>query len=143
MEDYQILFTDYLKTRGLKFTPQRQQILDYIFEIHSHFNVEKLITDIQLKYKDVSRATVYRTIPLLLEAGLIKFSTKFDAKDCYEHVFGHPKHFHLLCQKCGRIIEVDETPELIELIHQFTNQNNFILADYQLIIQGLCHDCRK
>ncbi len=142
MEDYKERFNEFLKTKGLKLTNQRSIILDYIFLTHDHFNADNLIYEIQNINYEVSRATVYRTIPLLLEAGLIKNSTKSKDKEYYEHVYGHPKHFHIICQKCGKITEVEESDYLNSLISKISTDHNFNFCDYQLIIQGVCFDCK-
>ena len=143
MEEHEKIFEDYLKTQGLKLTAQRKSIMDSAFAIHSHFDAEVLLAHVQLEHPDVSRATVYRTLPLLKEAGLIKNSEKTKEKECYEHVIGHPKHFHLLCSKCNQIIEEEESLQLTELMDKICQKNNFEFQDYVLTIKGICNDCKK
>ncbi len=146
MEDYKERFSGFLKTKGLKLTPQRGVILDCIFNTHEHFHVEALLSEIQKIDQEVSRATLYRTIPLLLESGLIKKSEavreSVNEKEYYEHVYGHPKHFHLICTKCGRIIEVDEQQNLKRMVKKIAESHEMTMSDYQISIKGICNECQ-
>jgi Fe2+ or Zn2+ uptake regulation protein len=65
-------FRDYIKERGLRNTPEREMIIEEIFSIHDHFDVDELFLRMRNKKKTISRASIYRTIPLLVESGLIK-----------------------------------------------------------------------
>lgn len=143
MEEHEVIFSSYLKSLGLKLTNQRRIIMDQVFLTHDHFNVEDLLFKIQTKYKYVSRATIYRTIPLLIDAGLIIESAKTKEKDSYEHVLGHPKHFHLICKICKRIIEVDENKSLIKVLEKVCLDSDFERSDYSLSIKGICNECKK
>jgi len=88
MKDYEKKFIGFLKTNNLKYTRPRQVILQAAFKNKSHFDVETLYEQIRRKSRDVSRATVYRTMPLLVKSGLIKQSLRCQAKDQYENVSG-------------------------------------------------------
>ncbi len=143
MEEHEVIFSRYLKSLGLKLTNQRKIIMDQIFLTHDHFNVEDLLFKIQTIYNYVSRATIYRTLPLLINAGLIKESAKTKDKDSYEHVLGHPRHFHLICTECKRIIEVEENNSLKKFLNNVGLENDFEISDYSLSIKGKCNECSK
>ncbi len=143
MEDHEKIFEDYLKTQGLKLTTQRRNILESAFAMHTHFDAEALLAHVQIAHSDVSRATVYRTLPLLIEAGLIRNSEKTKEKECYEHIIGHPKHFHILCTVCHKILEEEESQALLELIRETCEKNACEFQDYVLTIKGICNDCKK
>ncbi len=76
MKDHEDIFYKHLTQQGLKFTKARKLILDTVFELHEHFEVDSLYDKIRSVTKDVSRATIYRTLPLLIGAGLIQQSVR-------------------------------------------------------------------
>ncbi|MFO7660638.1 MAG: Fur family transcriptional regulator [Candidatus Cloacimonadaceae bacterium] len=142
MQDHETIFKAFLEQKGLKFTRPRRMILSSIFALHEHFDIEQLYESIRSKSKDVSRATVYRTIPLLVEAGLIQRSLRSETRDTYEHILGHPRHAHWVCKNCGAVLETD-MQEIVKLLHQKAKTLNFQIDDISLIINGLCWKCRN
>ena len=142
MGNENLVFEKYLVSKGLKLTRPRKIILDTVFATHEHFNVDELYDQIKKKHKDVSRATIYRTIPLLIESSLIKQSLRCLAKDHYEHTYGHNRHFHLICEKCGKIIEV-ESKEAENILNKLAKKHNFDIKEFNVGAKGLCKRCRK
>jgi len=142
MQEHEKLFSQYLKTKGLKLTSPRRVILDTIFSHHRHFNVDALYEVIRKDHKNVSRATIYRTMPLLVESGLIKQSLRCQSKDHYEHTYGHDDHLHFLCIKCGNIIEVGSS-DIEKALNKLAKQNDFEINDYNLGAKGICKNCKK
>lgn len=142
MKKYDAVFEDFLRTKSLKMTSPRKIILEAVFRTHNHFDVDSLYDIIRSKHSDVSRATIYRTIPLLIEAGLVKQSLRCQAKDQYEHTYGHKRHLHFLCIKCGKIIET-ESDKVEGLLAELAQKEKFIIKDYNLGAKGLCADCAK
>lgn len=141
MEDHVAVFEQFLKDRDLKLTRPRRIILDAVFATHSHFDVDALFDDIRQKYDDVSRATIYRTMPLLVESGLIKQSLRCQAKDHYEHIFGHKHHLHFICNECGEIIEADS--DTIETaLKGLAKEHGFEISEINIGARGLCRKCR-
>ena len=142
MGNENIVFEKYLVSKGLKLTKPRKIILDTVFATHEHFNVDGLYDQIRKKHKDVSRATIYRTIPLFIESGLIKQSLRCLAKDHYEHIYGHGRHLHLICEKCGKIIEV-ESKEAESILNKLAKKHNFNIKEFNIGAKGLCKKCRN
>ncbi len=142
MRNENLVFEKYLVSKGLKLTKPRKIILDTVFATHEHFNVDGLYDQIRKKNKDVSRATIYRTIPLLVEAGLIKRSLRCLAKDHYEHTYGHDRHLHFICEKCGKIIEV-ESKETESILNKLAKIHNFKIKEFNIVAKGICQKCRK
>lgn len=140
--DYKEVFTRYLNSQGLRLTTSRELILEAVFATHSHFDVEKLYESLKEDKKKVSRATIYRTIPYLLNAGLIRKSFCDDQREEYEHIYGHPNHLHLQCVICGRIVEQSDK-EIEAAIEKIAKHHVFTIRDYSLGIKGLCSLCRK
>ena len=129
MKDYERLFIDYLKKNGLKYTRTRKIILQTVFKKSSHFDVENLYDQIHRMSKDVSRATVYRTMPLLVKSGLIKQSLRCQAKDQYETVSGDENHLHLVCDECGKIIEIN-CSDLEKKLKSLAEEQKFQINDF-------------
>ncbi|MDY0152559.1 MAG: Fur family transcriptional regulator [Candidatus Cloacimonas sp.] len=140
MKDYEERFDEFLAKKGLKLTAPRKHILEVVFAIHEHFNAEELYSRIKGVTKGISLATVYRTIPLLLEAGLVQHAVLSSGGQRFEHIYGHPKHIHWLCSKCGTIQESD-LKNLMPAIEEQAKALCFNAEDVQLSIKGLCWKC--
>lgn len=137
-KEYHCKFKEFLKKEKLKFTPERKHILDIVFSMHQHFDVE----DIYNKHKNISKATLYRTLPLLVNSGLVKETVGLEGRTSYEHIFGHSHHDHLLCIDCGKIIEFKE-PKLEKLQNVVCEKYRFQPVDHRLGIKGHCKNCWK
>jgi Fur family ferric uptake transcriptional regulator len=109
------IFKNYLKKKGLKVTNERLQILEEVFERHDHFEADELLEELKLKNARVSRATVYRTLDLLTQCGLVAKDNFGGSSAKYEHVYGHKHHDHIICIDDGSIIEFyDERIEQLQ-----------------------------
>ena len=140
MADHDTIFRDYLAKKGLKLTSPRKKILEAVFAIHEHFNAEELYGRIKSHSQGISLATVYRTLPLLLEAGLVQHALRSAGRERYEHIYGHPKHIHWLCRSCGSLVETD-LQSVDPLIAELAKSLNFKEEDIELSIRGLCWKC--
>lgn len=136
------LYREFLRSKNLKLTTPRLIIMEAVFENHDHFNVDDLYEQIKKKHKNVSRATIYRTIPLLISSGLIKQSLRCESKDIYEHTFGHKKHLHLICTNCKKIIEA-EFNDVEKLMIEIAKTKDFEISEFNLGARGLCKDCQS
>jgi len=142
MRDYELLFKDFLFKRGLKLTEPRRLILDAAFEVHGHFDAEYLYGKVRHLSAEVSLATVYRTLPLLIEAGLVQQSGRISGRDTFEHILGHPQHIHWICDKCQQVIETD-VKDMMPQIRQLAEKINFSLTEPKLNFHGICWKCRE
>lgn len=142
MQEHEVVFEAYLEKKGLKLTQPRKLILNTVFDLHEHFDVEQLYDIIHKISKDVSRATVYRIIPLLVEAGLIQKSIRVEAREKYEHIFGHPRHAHWVCKKCGNLLETD-MQDILKLVQSKAKAQQYRITDVNLEIKGLCWKCQN
>lgn len=134
-------FHNFLKSKGFKLTGERKIILEEIFSTHRHINAEELFIGLRKKKANVSRATVYRTLNLLVSSGLVQrisFGEKFSV---YEHVFGHAHHDHLICIACGAILEFDDE-ELQDRYREVSKRESFEALAFRLQIFGYCRNCR-
>src|SRR6187455_1628960 len=110
-------FVAFLATKSLRMTAQRQAIIDAVFSTDQHFTAEQLLEWSRLRDKSVSRATIYRTLPLLTESGLVReMDFGKDYKFYDPNYAEHPDHNHIICQDCEKIVEFES--EKIEKIEQ-------------------------
>ena len=137
-------FREYLETKKMRLTRERQIIFDEIFESHDHFDAEQLITRLTTRKNSirVSRATVYRTMQSMEEAGLIRKVARNNDREIYEHDYGYPKHDHLVCKKCGKLEEF-ENQEISRLIKMIVEERAFLMEGHRLEVTGICMECRK
>jgi Fur family ferric uptake transcriptional regulator len=140
MEEYAVIFSQYLNHKGLKLTEPRRCILETVFSMHTHFNAEELYDKIRGKTNAISLATVYRTIPLLLDAGLVQRAIRSEGRERYEHIFGHPKHIHWLCRNCGDLMETDLNT-LYPILEKQAQDWKFKPESIELNVKGLCWKC--
>lgn len=136
------VFKEYLESKKLKFTAERQAILDRVFANHKHFEADELLVDLRLNDLKISKATIYRTLSLLVKSGLLREVIFGERHAHYEHVYGHEHHDHLVCNGCGKIIEFVEH-RIEKLQDEVCRENNFKAESHRLQIQGLCEDCMK
>jgi Fur family transcriptional regulator, ferric uptake regulator len=135
-------FRAYIKAQGLRKTPERETIIEEIFSIHDHFDVDELFLRLRNKRKRVSKASLYRTIPLLIESGLIKEVYFEDGHLHYEHIYGHKDHSHLRCNRCGRIIEFADD-EIRTLQKRIGKKYDFAVTAHRFELIGYCPQCAQ
>lgn len=137
------LFRKFLKKNGLSVTKSRELVLNSIYSREGHFTVDELEEVLKKKIKGSHRATIYRTIKHMMEAGLLaKVQTSSHAKVAYEHTLGHTHHDHLVCDRCGDIIEFHN--EKLEEIQEKVAENfGFEILHHSLVITGICPRCKK
>ena len=134
-------FEGFLAKHGLKFTRQRRAVLETVFDIHRHFDAEDLVEILRHRDRRISRATVYRTLDLLVKCGLVRAMELGEARKMYEHILGHKHHDHLICTECGRTIEFDDG--LIESLQEkVCDKLHFKAQTHCLRIFGVCDRCR-
>ena len=102
-------FREYLasRSRPQRYTEQQRDMVKFIFSHHSHFDADQLCEDMRRAGFRVSRATVYRTLTKLVDAGLLR-RLELGPRMFYEHDYGYPQHEHMHCEKCGKMIEFQE-----------------------------------
>lgn len=131
---------EYLRDKGLKFTPERRLILEEVRRMRNHFEAEDIVSRIRERGRRVSRASVYRTLPLLVDSGLLREVHSMEKHSHFEHIFGHEHHDHLICKVCGKTVEFLD-PQIEELQDRVCAEHGFQLDFHKLEITGICGKC--
>jgi Fur family ferric uptake transcriptional regulator len=135
-------FRGYLSHKELRATPERMTVLQEIFLIDSHFNAENLYIRLHNKDHKISRATVYRTLELLVDSGLVRKTVFEDHIASFEKHFDKPDHAHFICTQCGRIIEFYD--QSIQTLHRNLEQKFSVrIINHTHQIYGKCKDCNS
>ncbi len=135
-------FSKYLRDGSYRITPERFIILETVMNYDGHFDADELFFQIKTSGQKVSRATVYNTLDLLQDCGLISKYRFGENHSRYEKAFGRPHHHHLICLECGDIIEfVNERIESIQ--KEVSDENKFKVQTSTLQIFGICSKCQK
>ncbi|WP_207261275.1 Fur family transcriptional regulator [Desulfovibrio sp. Huiquan2017] len=142
MKTPQEVFAEYLANENLKMTPQRRVILDTLLRKNDHLSSEELYALVKKRDASIGQATVYRTLKLLSDSGLIEPLDFADGVTRYEPSYGKDHHDHLICENCGKNIEiVDEVIERRQ--EQLAKEHGFTLIRHKMYLYGLCPECRK
>lgn len=136
-------FREYLATRPRpqRYTGQQRDMVKYIFSKHNHFDADGLIDEMKQAGFAVSRATIYRTLNKLVEAGLLR-RLELGARMYFEHDYGYPAHDHMFCTQCQHVIEFQH-PAVASLLHDVCEKEGFRMNDHSFVVRGVCADCHR
>jgi Fur family ferric uptake transcriptional regulator len=140
-KEFQI-FAEFIKTKNLRHTPQRANVLDVFLSTEKHVSVDELYKLVKKCYPHIGYTTVYRTMKLLSESGLCGEIDFGDGVLRFEHKYGHEHHDHLICTRCGKFIEVVK-PKIEKLQDVLAKEHGFLPAKHKLEIFGTCKKCLK
>lgn len=131
-----------LTAAGLRRTPQRIAVLDYLLRHPDHATVDDLWPALNKRYAKASRATVYNTLHSLVKAGLVR-EFKLDASAARYDAFLHPHH-HFVCDTCGAVEDLDwfDVPELAQIKSPRTRSGTRRIRSYEVVVRGECAKCR-
>ncbi len=136
-------FHEFLRSRDLKSTSQRDMIVEQIFsKPHHHFSAEELLETLREKDPSMSRATVYRTLLLLQDGNMLEELDIGKGHKYFEPMLGVSHHDHLICLGCEQIIEF-ESPEIESIQDQIIKKNQFEAVYHTHRIFGYCQLCQK
>ena len=133
---------EYLSGEGLKSTRQRDRILEVFVSAGRHMSAEELYLLLRKTDRGIGYATVYRTLKLLSSAGLAHERRFEDGVTRFEYVTAEEHHDHLICTRCGRIIEF-ENDKIEELQERVARKNKFLVSSHKLELYGVCEGCQK
>lgn len=136
------LFTEFLETKSLKLTSQRRTILNEALHANGHFSADKLLDLSKGRDRTISKATVYRTLALLKESGVLEEQDFGDGKKLYERAQGRRHHDHFVCIRCGKIIEF-ENDQIEKLQNAEAAKKYFKVVYHSLKLFGFCRGCAQ
>ncbi len=136
------LLSEYIRSRNLKHSEQRQIILEAFLKTERHLTAEELYEIVKKKNSNIGQATIYRAMKLFSDAGLCRELKVEDGVTRYEHLYDHEHHDHLICTECGKIVEII-SPEIEKEQDCIAKINGFVLEKHRLELYGICKDCRK
>jgi Fur family ferric uptake transcriptional regulator len=131
-----------LQQRGLRWTGQRSRIVRTALATHEHYTAEELLLLCRREDPRLSRATVYRTLAVLEEAGFVEGLDAGDGKRRFEHVLGHEHHDHMVCLQCGAIVEFRDD-ELERRQEAAARRHGFRIERHSLRLYGRCRGCQR
>ena len=137
IENIENALVAFISERGLRKTPERFAILHKALEMNSHFEVDALHAAIENDGYHVSRATVYNTVELLEEAGILRKLSFGHNSSVYE--VNRDNHIHLICKKCGKISDV-ENPGIVANLMRL-KPDAFTPESFDVKIYGICSEC--
>ncbi|HYQ81163.1 MAG TPA: Fur family transcriptional regulator [Anaeromyxobacteraceae bacterium] len=134
-------FGRFLSERSLRLTAARTAIVEAALERRGHFPIEDLVADLRRRGIRGSKATVYRALPLLTEAGIIQPAVISGDVKKYETAFGREHHDHLVCRVCGEVVEFEfEAFEILQ--REIAAKYGFTLEGHLHQLWGRCRDCQ-
>ncbi|RKQ85420.1 Fur family transcriptional regulator [Brockia lithotrophica] len=129
-----------LRALGVRMTPQRYAILNYLYTHHEHPTAEEIYQALASEYPSMSVATVYNNLKVFKEAGLIQELTFGDQASRYD---ANPEdHYHVVCVVCGKVEDLPYTP-YFEVEDEAARRLGYQVLDHKLVIYGICPDCQR
>lgn len=134
-------FRQLLEMKGLKYTYERKTICEEVIQLREHFDADSLYDRFKKAGLRISRDTVYRTIPLLLEGGVIQKSVGNGKREFFERTTEKGHHDHMVCIVCGKIVEF-QCPEIEKYQEEIAARYGFRLTFHDHRLFGYCANCR-
>lgn len=128
-----------LKSSGVRITPQRHAILEYLIESMSHPTADEIFKALEEKFPNMSVATVYNNLRVFKEAGLVKELTYGDSSSRFDWVT--TDHYHAICEECGKIVDF-YYPVLDEVESVAQHVTGFQVHSHRMEVYGICPSCQ-
>lgn len=136
------LFSRYLRDRGLPVTQQREQIAEIVFSTDEHLSVDEIESRLRSTGERIGKATVYRTLDLLVRSQLVEEHDFGEGFKRYEHRLSRqPVHEHLICVECGTVVEF-RSGEVQALESAVAQEHGYLPIRHKLELYGLCPACQ-
>jgi Fur family peroxide stress response transcriptional regulator len=130
---------DTLKQTGVRITPQRHAILEYLIRSMSHPTADEIYKALEGKFPNMSVATVYNNLRVFKEVGLVKELTYGDSSSRFDFVTSD--HYHIICERCGKIVDF-HYPGLDEVETLAAHVTGFKVSHHRMEVYGVCTDCQ-
>ena len=135
------LFARYLREQGLPVTHQRDAVARVVFGSDDHLSVDDIERVLRSSGRRIGKATIYRTLDLLVKSKLVAEHDFGEGFKRYEHRLSRePIHEHLICLSCGKVLEF-QSPDLHRIEALVTARHGFRPVHHKLEIYGLCKEC--
>jgi Fur family transcriptional regulator, ferric uptake regulator len=134
-------YQDYLNVEGLRFSRGRKTVFSQAIHTHGHFTAEEIAKICLQLRPPVSRATVYRILHEMLEAGIIRGTAFGDKHQHYEHLYDEKKHHHAKCIRCHQFIEFPDLGE-DKLYQPILEKKGFKIIGHEMHFYGICKSCQ-
>ena len=134
-------FENILRARGYRITPQREMIIEELTKTNSHIAAEEIFDALQERTKVLNISTIYRTLDLLVEEGLVCRNDLGDEFIVYA-LAQHGAHIHLVCRQCGQVVEADQSL-ITDLGEIFQEEYGFAADLRHISLFGLCSKCQN
>ncbi|MBC1419323.1 peroxide-responsive transcriptional repressor PerR [Listeria fleischmannii] len=131
---------DILKQSGVRITPQRHAILEFLINSHTHPTADEIYRALEGNFPNMSVATVYNNLRVFRDAGLIKELSYGDASSRFD--FSTSNHYHAICDECGKIVDF-HYPGLDEVEHFASHVTGYEINKHRLEVYGLCPECKS
>ena len=141
IEEVKNIFSAYLEKKDLRKTNERFHILEEIYHRHDHFEAEALYTDIRKKNFNISRATVYNTLELLVSCDLVTKHQFGKNMAQFEKSHGYKQHDHIICIDCGKVVEFCD-PRIQQIQSMMGGLLKFEIKHHSLNLYGNCEKLR-
>jgi Fur family transcriptional regulator, ferric uptake regulator len=135
-------FEGFIRGKGCRLTGERLKLIEGIKRQRGHFNVDILVTCLRKQGLKVSRDTVYRNLPILLEAGVVAQSFRTSRDTYYESGCSKAHHDHLICRECEKVVEFKD-PQIEKAQRRVAEKHRFKLEYHCHQLAGLCKKCRR
>lgn len=135
------IFREYISSKGLLSTRQREIILDAFLSAARHVSVDELYQVIRATHKKVGHATVYRTLKLFTESGIAREVQFDDGLTRYEYVTEEEHHDHMVCTRCGAVAKF-RNAAIVNLQDEISASHGFLIEGHKVELYGLCAQCR-
>ena len=132
--------SELLERNGVRATPRRLEVLEELSQERDDVTAQQLWSRLRERDSGAGLATVYRTLALLSEKGVVDVLSHHGGEQCYR-LCGDEHHHHLLCERCHRVVEVQECG-LDDWVAAAAKSHDFVATDHRVEIVGLCADCR-
>lgn len=136
----EICITSLLREKGFKVTPQRLAIYNMLASTQSHPNAEMIFNELQALYPTMSLATVYKTMEILKEIGLVKVLNA--GEDSFRYDADTSDHPHVRCMSCGQVEDVDGI-DSTDFVKQVVQGTSYQLVSQQFYFNGICPSCQR
>ena len=128
-----------LKVKGVRITETRKAVIAYMIRTHDHPSAEKIYSELRSDFPNMSLATVYNNLKVLIEEGFVEEIKIKNDNTTYFDFMGH-EHLNIVCEKCGRIADFEDV-DLPDLRRETEKQTGYKITKTKVLIYGICADC--